>query len=658
MSAPAATLLHMGTLPQLLRRHASNTPQRLAQRHKLRGVWREYRFADVHGRVCRIALGLHGMGVQRGQTIAILGENEPQAYWTEFAAHALGCKVVCMYPDLTPDEVQYLLADAEAVVLFAQDQEQVDKGLAVRGELPLLRRIVYWDDTGMWSYRDAILGTLDALEEQGAQLHGQDASVYDRLVDAGSPDDIAVLSYTSGTTGKPKGVILTHRALVDNAQRAINATAVAPGMEYLSYISPAWATEQFLGITMGLGLPMVVNFPEDPEQVLGNIRELAVQIMTFAPRQWESLAASVQARMLDAAPLRRSLYRWGLRVGCAVHVARLDGKPVRLWSRLCFLLANALILRPLRDQLGLTRVHLASCGGATMAPDAFRLFHAMGIALRNMYGSTEAGLLTCHQGERFDLETVGTWMQAHPEAGSPLQWRVSPEGELQVSGASPFQGYWRRPGSVEEKVQDGWYHTGDAVTQTRRGELVFLDRMADLRQLRGGATFAPQFVETRLRFSPFIKDVMSVGDATRDFVAALVNIDMVVLSRWAEEQRIGFSTFTDLSQHPEVHALIGREIVHVNQFLPAHARVRRFANFPKELDPDEGELTRSRKLRREFLEQRYSALIDGLYQEGAHTVDVQVPISYQDGRRSHFQARVLIHDVLPQAGGGTGERAC
>jgi len=638
------TQLPMCTLPQLLRQHVRHAPQRLAQRHKLRGIWREYSIADVQDHVRRISLGLYDMGVVRGQTIAILGENEPQVYWVEYAAHALGCKVVCMYPDLTPDEVHYLLEDAEAVVLFAQDQEQVDKALAVKPMLPMLRTIVYWDDTGMWSYKDPLLRTLAALQDAGAKRHQEDAAAYDRLIDAGSPDDIAVLCYTSGTTGKPKGSIMTHRTLIDNAQRVISATAVAPGMEYLSYLSPAWATEQCLGIAMGLGLPMVVNFPEDPEQVLSNIRELAVQVMTFAPRQWEGMASSVQARMLDAGSIRRGLYRWGLRVGHAVHVARLDGKPVRLRHRVAFPLANAWILRPLRDLLGLTRLHLAGCAGSTMAPDVFRMFHAMGIPLRNMYGSTEMGLLTCHQGERFDLETVGTWMRAHPDAGPALQWRISPAGELQISGASGFLGYWRRPGSVEEKVKDGWYHTGDAVTQTDRGELVFLDRVADLRQLRGGATFAPQFVETRLRFSPFIKDVMIVGDETRDVVAALVNIDMQVLSRWAEEKRIGFSTFTDLSQRPEVCALIGQEIAHVNQFLPAHARVYRFANFPKELDPDEGELTRSRKLRREFLEQRYRVLIDGLYQD-AHEVDMRIPVTYQDGQQSHFQATVRLCDV-------------
>jgi len=275
------------------------------------------------------------------------------------------------------------------------------------------------------------------------------------------------------------------------------------------------------------------------------------------------------------------------------------------------------------------------------------------VPLRNIYGSTETGLLTCHQGERFDLETVGRWMESLPALNAPLQWRVSEVGELQVRGGSPFLGYYRREGSVESKLQDGWFQTGDAVTKTERGELVFLERLSDLKRLRSGESFPPQFVETRLRFSPFIKDIMTVGDETLDFVAALINIDFDVVSRWAEDKRVGFSTFTDLSQKPEVAELLRAEIQRVNGFLPTHARVVRFANFPKELDPDEGELTRSRKLRREFLQERYRALIVGLY-DGSNEVQIDIPVTYQDGRKSQFRAQVRLHDVFGKADASRG----
>lgn len=637
-------MLPMRTLPQILDAHADATPDRLSQRHKHRGIWREFSFAKVRDEVRALALGLAALGIERGETVAIIGENEPEHFWTELAAQALGCKVVSLYPDLTAGEVHYLLSDSEAVYLFAQDQEQVDKGLAIRDELPLLRSIVYWDDTGMWSYRQEGLHTFASIQQRGRDLHARERARYRELVAAGDPDETAVLSYTSGTTGKPKGVVLSHRYLVDNVHRTIASTGARPGLEYLTYISPAWATEQIFGIAMGVALPMVVNFPEGPEQVLENIRELAVEAMTFAPRQWENLAATMQARMLDAGPMRRNVYEWGLSIGHAVNVARLEGRPIPAVAHLAYPLAEALVLRPLRDQLGLTRIRIAFCGGSTMAPDVFRLFHALGVPLRNIYGSTEIGLLTCHQGERYDLETVGHWMPAHPDAGPALEWKLGDGDELLVRGGSFFRGYYRRPEAIAERVVDGWYRTGDAVTRTERGELVFLERISDLRRLRSGESYPPQFVETRLRFSPFIKDLMTVGDETREFVAALVNIDMNVVSRWAEERKLSFSTFTDLSQKPEVAALLRGEIARVNGFLPAHARVRRFANFPKELDPDEGELTRSRKLRREFLEERYAPIIEAIY-TGAPEATIEIAVTYQDGRCGHFAARVFIHDV-------------
>lgn len=634
----------MRTLPQTLEARANETPGLLAQRHKDFGIWREYTFARVRDEVRALALGLVGHGAKPADTVAIIGENEPEHFWAEFAAMVLRCKVVSLYPDLTADEMVYQLQDSETAYLFCQDQEQVDKALEVRGRLPHLQEIVYWDDKGMWSYHDEQLHAFGAIQQVGRDLHAREPQRYSDLVTQGDVDDIAVLSYTSGTTGKPKGVILTHRYLVDNAYRIIQASDMRPGLEYLTYIAPAWATEQMFGIALGLILPMVVNFPEGPEQVLGNIRELAVEAMTFSPRQWESMAATLEARMLDASLFRRRIYGWGLRVGYAVNVARLEGKPVSVGARAAYPLAEMLVLHPLRDLLGLVRMRAPICGGSMMAPDAFRLFHALGVPLRNIYGTSEIGLLTAHQGENYDLETVGSLMKPHPEAGAPLEWKIGTDDELLVKGGSFFVGYYRRPEASKEKIIDGWYRTGDAVNVTDSGDLVFLDRLSDLRRLRSGATFPPQFVETRLRFSPYIKDIMTVGDEKRDFVAALVNIDMSVVSRWAEERNLSFSTFTDLSQRSEVAQLIHKEIERVNQFLPSHARVRKFANFPKELDPDEGELTRTRKLRRTFLEKRYAPLVEAIYSDQVK-VDLAIEVTYQDGRRGNFSATVYIHSL-------------
>lgn len=634
----------MQTLPQLLLTRAAEESTRLAQRHKKRGIWREYTFGEVVDRVRGLTLGLDALGVKRGETVAIIGENEPDNFWSEFAALALGSKVISLYPDLTAQEIEYLLNDSEAVCLVAQDQEQVDKGLAVRKSVPGLRHILYWDKAGMWSYGDKGLLTTADVHARGMERHRADGSLFASMVAAGQPDDIAVLSYTSGTTGKPKGVIVTHKMLIDNAHRIITAVEMKPGLDYLTYIAPAWITEQIFGITLGVMVPMVVNFPESPEDVLANLREIAVETMVFAPRQWESLAATIQARMLDAGSMRRRIYEWGVRIGHQVNVGRLEGKPVPLSSRLLYPLAETIVLKPLRDKLGLTRLSLPVCGGATMAPDVFRLFHAIGVPLRNIYGATEVGLLTLHQGESYNLETVGHWMAPHPSAGPPLEWKLSEAGELLIRGGSFFHGYYRNAEKSSERVSDGWYCTGDAVTAMPSGELVFLDRINDLRRIGGGESFPPQYIETRLRFSPFIKEILTLGDESRDFVGALINIDMDVLSRWAEERNITYSTYTDLSQKPEIAALIREDIRRVNRFLPMHAQVRRFANFPKELDPDEGELTRTRKLRREFITERYKQLVEELYR-GSSTAALNIPITYQDGRKGTLSATVRINDV-------------
>lgn len=633
----------MRTLPQVFAGRAAAEPDRLVARHKYRGIWREFKYADVFDRVRNLALGLHALSFERGDTVAIIGENEPENFWVELAVLAIGGKVVSLYPDLTVGEIEYLLNDSEAVYFVGQDQEQIDKGLAVLPNVPKLRRLIYWDDTGMWSYRQPILLKLEDMEAAGSRRNAAEPELFNALLEAGQPDDIAVLSYTSGTTGRPKGVVLTHRYLIDNAHRLVSGTDIAPGMDYLTYIAPAWATEQLFGVTIGVTLPMVVNFPESPEQVLSNLREIAVEVMVFAPRQWESLASTIQAKMLDAGRFRQRLYEWGVGIGRKVHVARLDGEPVPLSARLMFPLAELLVLKPLRDKLGLTRLKVALSGGSTMAPDVFRLFHAIGVPLRNLYGSTEIGIMTIHQGKRYDLETVGHWLEAHPET-APLEFKVSPSGELLVRGGSFFQGYFGKPDKTAERIDQGWYRTGDAVSITDSNELVFLERLDDLGKLSTGQSFPPQFIETRLRFSPFIKDIMTLGDSSRDYIGALINIDMSVVSRWAEERRLAYSTFVDLSQMSEVANLIRDEIVRINKFLPDHAQVRRFANFPKELDPDEGELTRTRKLRREFLLERYAALIDGLY-AGDDRVALTIAVTYQDGRKGTMAANVTIHSV-------------
>ncbi len=632
------------TLPQVLLERAAENPDGLSQRYKDRGIWKRLSWTDVLDNVRYFALGLSELGFKRGETLAIVGENTPENFWAEYAALSLGGKIISLYPDVTAEEMAYLLDDSDAVFVVAEDQEQVDKVLEIKAEIPELRQVIFWDDRGMWSYSYDFLIRFDQVQAMGDKFGQNNPAFFNEEIAKGCFDDIAVLTYTSGTTGKPKGVITTHRYYFDNFVRASEAVKIKPGTEYLSYVPTAWATEQMLGVGMGLLLPMVINFPEKPEEVLNNIREIAVEYMSFGPRQWENLAASVQAKMLDAGPIRRKIYDWGLKIGWDVNVSKMDGKAPPLLSKLLFPLADALVLRGLRDNLGLVKAKIAISGGASMAPDVFRFFHAMGVPLRNMYGASEFGLFTAHQGDVFNLETVGHWMPSDPRYGKPIEWRIGPDSELQVKGGSGFSGYYKRPEKSEEKmIDDGWFCTGDAVSMTDSDELVFLERIDDMRVLSTGHKYPPQFIETRLRFSPFIKDVMVVGDNRHPFVGALINIDPEVVGRWAEERKIAYSTFPNLSQKVEVRELIRDEIEKINNLLPAESCVKRFANFPKELDPDEGELTRTRKLRREFLEDRYGMIIDAIY-GGQDTVDCDISVIYQDGRKGNFNALVEITD--------------
>ncbi len=634
----------VATIPQALLHQARRHAGTVLHRRKDFGIWQRFTWDDVVARVGEIAMGLAALGVDRGQTVAIVGENEPELFWTQYAANAIGAKVVCLYPDLTAAQMEYVLKHSEAVAIVCEDQEQVDKALELEPKLPLLATIVYWDGRGMWSYAHAKLIDLEQLRRRGRERLAVDPAAFEQAVRAGKAGDIAVLSYTSGTTGLPKACILTQRYMLEAPGRLFGALDFKPGTQYLSYISPAWATEQLFGIALALVVPFVVNFPEEPETVQDNIREIGAETLMLSPRQWESLSSLVEAKMMDAGPIRRAVYRAGMAVGRRVNLAPLEGRAPSLIWRCAGVLAELAVLRQLRDNLGLQSTRVAMSGGSGMAPDVFRFFHAMGVPLRNIYGSTEIGLLTAHQGRAYDLETVGSWLPVHPRLGTPLEHRVGPDGELLVRGGIGFAGYYNDPEATKKKLADGWYRTGDAVHATATGEVVYLDRVEDMRQLASGHRYPPSFIENRLRFSPFIKDAMTLGDEAKPFVAALINIDASTLGRWAEQHGLAFTTFADLSQNEKIRGLIRREIEAVNALLPEGSRIRRFVNFPKELDPDEDELTRTRKLRRKHLEDKYANFVGAIY-GGDAEVTADIPVKYQDGRVGRLSALVHVVDV-------------
>jgi long-chain acyl-CoA synthetase len=629
------------TLPQWLLHNQREYPGVIGHRYKQRGIWKEFSWSAVYQQVRQTAFGLLALGVERGQTVMLIGENRPEIYWIEWAVMAIGAKSVTLYPDSTADEIAYVADDAEVVCLFAEDQEQVDKALSALERCPRLQTVFYCDSGGLWAYKQRQLRSLEAVVEAGAALGRERPDRIEQEIAAGRADDVAVLAYTSGTTGHPKGVITTHRALLDCAERLRRALDIRPHCEYLSYIPLSWVPEQWFGVTLGMLLPMRVSFAERPDQVQEALRELAVDVLVLGPRQWENLAAGVFTRMIGVGSTRRRVFDWGIAAGKRVHLARAQGESPSWLARLACSVAERLVLRPLRDQLGLKRVKVAITGGAAMSPDVVRLFAAMGVPLRNIYACSEFGLISAHTGTCYDPETVGRPLTEPTEWGTAMEWRLTEQGELQLRGGAGFSGYWKRPDKTAERFDGDWFRTGDAVGCSPDSELIYYDRLEHMSELRSGVCYAKQFIEVRLRFSPYIKEVLVIGDSRHDFVTALVNIDDVVFSRWAEQRNISFTTFADLSQRQEVVEQVASEIRAVNAALPQPARVVRFANLPKELDADEGELTRTRKLKREFIEERYRDIVAALYGSTSQ-LDVAIPVRYQDGRSGTLRTTVRL----------------
>ena len=621
------------TLPKCVLCNGLATPSKIAMRRKTLGIWQPVTWGQVLAQTRSIGAGLIAADLVAEPCIAILGHNEPELFWAEYAIQAIGKAAVCLYPDASHAELSTLLGDCGARVVFAEDQEQCDKLVEVADRVGL-RMVIYWDERGMSDYDDLRVMSLAALIAKGSAALAAEPDLVDRRIEEGGADDLAVVIYTSGTTGDAKGVMGTHRYLLDCAMRWRDVLDAHPDANYVSYISPAWATEQYLGLALGVALPMIVNFPEEPETVTTDTREIGAQFLFFSPRQWEAIVSSTESRMRDAGWLARMVYRWGMRT----LVATRDGVP-SLFDRGKRRLADLLVSRPMRDRLGFTYLKTAVNSGSALSPEVYDLFHALGVSLRNAYGFTEVGIVTATRGEaRF--ATAGKLLVSRL-GSTPLEIRID-DSEIQVRGGVTFSGYYGRPEAMAARMTvDGWMRSGDAGYFEDDGYLVYLDRLDDLRQLASGQTFAPQFVENRIRLSPYIRDAVVVGDAGRDFVGALVDIDVDLVGKWAEERRIAFSAHADLSQKIEVLSLVRGELERINLGLPEHCRVASFVNLYKSFDADEGELTRSMKIRRSFVERKYKDLIDGLY-GAADVVSSSVEVRFKDGRSRIINADVNV----------------
>ncbi|RED38002.1 long-chain acyl-CoA synthetase [Rhodopseudomonas thermotolerans] len=620
------------TFPKLLRLNAQQFGDEIALREKDLGLWRVFTWSDYQARVHDFALGMVELGLGRGDVIGIIGDNRPDWVAAEVAAHAIGAMSLGLYRDVLDEEAEYLLNYGEAKLVFAEDEEQVDKLLALADRAPHLQHIVYSDPRGMRKYDDPRLLPADKLAELGRDRARREPGLYDRLVDATQGEDVAILCTTSGTTAHPKLAMLAAGRVLKHCATYLSFDPKGPEDEYVSVLPLPWIMEQVYALGKGLLCRMKVNFVEEPDTMMNDFREIAPTFVLFAPRVWEGIAADVRARVMDASPLKQRLYDLGMKAG----LAALDrGQHSAV--------ADVLLFRALRDRLGFTRLRSAATGGAALGPDTFRFFRAMGVPLRTLYGQTELlGAYTLHQADAVDPDTTGVPMGAEIEI-KVLNPDVQGIGEIVVRHPNMYLGYYKNEEASKADMKDGWMHSGDAGYFNANGQLVIIDRIKDLAELSHGERFSPQYIENKLKFSPYVAEAVILG-AGRDMLAAMICIRYSIISKWAEKKRIAFTTYSDLASRPEVYELLRREVETVNATLPPAQRIARFLLLYKELDADDGELTRTRKVRRSVINDKYAEIIDGIY-DGQRDIPVDTTIQFQDGTTQRIRTTLKVVDL-------------
>jgi long-chain acyl-CoA synthetase len=626
------------TLPRYLLRNATEYAKRPAIREKDRGIWQTFTWREYHAHVRDIALGLAALGFTRGDKLSVIGDNRPRLYWAQVAAICLGGVSVPVYQDSIAKELAYVLDHAEVAVVVAEDQEQVDKIVALKNELPALRLLVYEDARGMSQYRFPWVRSLAEVEEAGRRFGAEHPGYFDKEIDEGRSDDVALFAYTSGTTGHPKGAMLTHANLVETGATLARAEDVRLDDNWLAYLPMAWVGDSLYTLVMNLMIGFTVNCPESPETVQRDLRELGPSAVLAPPRIWENMLTGIQVRAADAPPLKRRVFEFFRSVAERAELLRAEGKTVPLGLRLLLAVGDFFVYGPVRDQLGLARSRWAYTGGAPLGPDTFRFFRSFGVNLKQIYGSTEVtGLVSLQPDPEANPTTAG-----RPCPG--VEVKIGDKGEVLVRSAGVFKGYFKNEEATREVVEaDGWFHTGDAGFVDPRGHLVIIDRAKDVGALADGTPFAPQFIENKLKFSPYIREAVAFGDG-KPFVAAMVAIDPNTVGSWAERRGVAYTSYADLSQKPEVLGLVRDEIRRGNETLPPAQKVRRFLLLTKDLEADDAEVTRTRKVRRRYVAEKYAPVIDAFYNHG-ESVELVTSITYEDGRQGSLRSTVHVEDV-------------
>ena len=635
------------TFPGLLLQHAAERPQAPAMREKEYGIWQTHNWAGMTALVEQLACGLHQAGLRRDEHLIVVGANRPRLSATILAAQSLGAIPIPLYQDAVAAECVFPITNAEVRFCVVEDQEQVDKMLEVRESCPGLTHIFYDDPRGLRNYVEDGLASLDELLGAGAAFAKEHPDFFKDEVSKIQPDDVAAMFFTSGTTGNPKGVVHTHRTLIDRARAGADFDKLTSQEEVLAYLPPAWIGQNIFSYAQWLACGYVVNCPESAGTVMIDLKEIGPTYYFAPPRVFEGLLTSVMIRMEDAGALKRRMFHACMRLAQRVGPDRMDGKPVGLGDSLLYALGNLMVYGPLRNNLGLSRVRIAYTAGEAIGPDLFTFYRSIGINLKQLYGSTETAVFVCQQPDHeARSDTVGV-----PSHG--VEIKVADNGEVLVKSPGLLKEYYKNPAATAEVLSaDGWYHTSDAGFIDAHGHLKIIDRVKDVGRIQGGtfdgAMFAPKYVENKLKFFQHIKEVVAYGDQ-REKVCVMVNIDFDAVGNWAERRNLPYAGYTDLAQKPEVYQLVKECIEKVNADLAhdellAGSQVSRFLVLHKELDADDGELTRTNKVRRGFIAEKYQPLVDALY-GGKSEQFIETVVKFEDGRTGSVSATLKISDT-------------
>jgi long-chain acyl-CoA synthetase len=631
------------TFPRLLFHHAQVRGQHPAMREKHLGIWQTWTWAEVAENVRALACGLAELGFKRGDNLAIIGDNRPRLYMTMAAVQSLGGVPVPLYQDAVANEMLFVLQDAGIRFAIVEDQEQVDKLLEVREQLPQLDHIIYDDPRGMRHYNQPFIHDIEAVMAMGRIHHQNHPDFLEREIEQGVTTDTGVMLYTSGTTGKPKGVCLAHQAFIAAAKGGCQFDQLTQDEDILSYLPMAWVGDHLFSFAQALVAGFTINCPESGDTVMTDLREIGPTYYFAPPRVFENLLTQVMIRMEDAGAIKRRLFAWAMDVAKRCGAEILDGKPVSGSDRLAYAVANLLVIGPLKNVLGMSRIRVAYTAGAAIGPDLFRFYRSIGVNLKQLYGQTETCAYVCLQPDgQIKLDSVGK-----PAPG--VEVKIADNGEILVKGPMLLKEYYQRPDATAEAINgEGYFMTGDAGFFDEDGHLKIIDRAKDVGKMANGAMFAPNYIENKLKFFQYVKEAVAFGNG-REQVCAFINIDMGAVGNWAERRGISYSGYTDLAAKPDVYNLIQECVEEVNAQLVhdgmlADSQIHRFLILHKELDPDDDELTRTRKVRRNFVSEKYAVLIDAFY-AGKTSQFIETQVKFEDGRVGKVAADLVIRDA-------------